>query len=163
MAPRNAGPTRIAELITQRHPDAVFALRDALGGPGREPGAPVARTHQAMSVPRIRVTLVASTMRLNYDPRTSMTEQRVSVSAVDRTKARVGLPSAEAEGWARAVFGDLILPFVYRHTLAIPSVIAELGVERPATHFVAFHDGANVIPVSPTLPYAAELSPIVDQ
>jgi hypothetical protein len=99
-----------------------------------------------------RISVVASALLLPERP--DVTEWRVSVVANTLARGldarRVHIHPGEAEGWARAVFGDPLEPYLYHHRGAGGlSGASTNGVLLITPHFVVYHDATG--PVSPPL------------
>ena len=159
------GPKAISRSVQRRYPDQLMALRDRLAphpGPA-EPQIPGSASGRAIDMVDTRISVAASALRLPERP--DVTEWRVSVVANTLARGldarRVHIHPAEAEGWARAVFGDPLQPYLYHHRGAGGLAGASTnGVLLITPHYVVYHDATG--PVSPPLelPHYGDLVPL---
>lgn len=164
MSPTQKGPRAVSRAVQRRYPDQLMALRDQLPPhPGPATPAPASAGGRAITMADTRISVVASALRLTERP--DVTEWRVSVTASTLAHGldarRIPISPAEAEGWARAVFGDLLEPYLYHHRGAS-------GLSGPSTggpliitpHYVVHHNSEGPIPAPPELPHCLDLVPV---
>ncbi len=155
------GPRAISRAVQRRYPTQLMALRDRLAPhPGPEHPTPLPASGRAVSMADTRISVVASALLLPERP--DVTEWRVSVVAHTLARGldarRVQIHPAEAEGWARAVFGDPLEPYLYHHRGAS-------GLTGPSTggamfitpHYVVYHQAAGPVPAPLELSHYRDL------
>ncbi|HEY1967577.1 MAG TPA: hypothetical protein VGH89_06495 [Pseudonocardia sp.] len=107
-----------------------------------------------------RISVAASALRLPERPDT--TEWRVSVVAHTLANGldarRVQIRPAEAEGWARAVFGEPLEPYLYHHRAASGLAgVSTSGLMLTTPHYVVHHNNDGPVPAPPELDHYAQL------
>jgi hypothetical protein len=155
------GPQAIARAVQRRYPDELMALRDALAphpGPAQPLLLPGSATGRAITMADTRISVAASALRT--PERADITEWRVSVVAHTLIRGlaarRVPIRPAEAEGWARAVFGEPLEPYLYQHRGA-GGLAGTDGVMLSTPYCVVHHNNDGPVPAPPELGHYAQL------
>lgn len=165
MSPTQKGPRAISRAVQRRYADQLMALRDRLcPHPGPEqPAPPASAVGRAITMVDTRISVGASALLLPERP--DITEWRVSVTAHTLAHGldarRIQISPAEAEGWARAVFGDPLEPYLYAHrgasSLQGPSTGGALLI---TPHYVVHHNSEGPVPPPPELGHRPYLVPV---